>query len=98
MKYIYDDGGRSAAGFKGKAGDCCVRAFAIAAERSYREVYDMINELAGRERTGRRKRGKSDASSGVFKATAHKLAYALNCRVRWVSCMGIGTGATVPSS
>lgn len=30
MKHIYDDGGRAAAGFKGKAGDCGTRAFTLA--------------------------------------------------------------------
>lgn len=30
MTFVYDDGGRSAAGFKGKTGDCVTRAIAIA--------------------------------------------------------------------
>jgi hypothetical protein len=29
MTFVYDDGGRSAAGFKGKTGDCVTRAIAI---------------------------------------------------------------------
>lgn len=95
MRFVMDDGGRAAAGFKGSAGDCCARAFAIASGRSYQEVYDIINELAGRERRGTRKRGTSSARSGVHKATAHKLAYALDHLVRWVPCMKIGSGATV---
>jgi hypothetical protein len=36
----YDDGGREAAGFKGRAGDCVVRALAIATGTDYRKVYD----------------------------------------------------------
>src|SRR5262245_46562233 len=28
--FVYDDGGRAAAGFKGKAGDCVCRAIALA--------------------------------------------------------------------
>ena len=95
MQHVYNDGGRAAAGFKGKAGDCCARAFAIATGRSYQEVYDLINELAASERRGKRKRGISSARTGVYKVTAHKLAYALNDRVRWVPTMQIGSGCQV---
>jgi hypothetical protein len=34
-KFRYDDGGRKAAGFKGRAGDCVTRAIAIAAQLPY---------------------------------------------------------------
>lgn len=95
MKHIYDDGGRAEAGYKGKSGDCCARAFAIASGRPYQEVYDLINELGSHERNSSRKRGTSNARTGVHKATAHKLAYVLNCRVRWVPCMTIGSGCKV---
>jgi hypothetical protein len=42
MKFVYNDGGRSAAGFKGTAGDCVTRAIAIATEKPYQEVYDAL--------------------------------------------------------
>jgi hypothetical protein len=65
MKYVYDDGGRLAAGFKGKTGDCVTRAIAIATEKPYQEVYDALwghlhNYASGhRDRTARRiKRGQ----------------------------------------
>src|SRR5215469_13132423 len=45
-RWVYDDGGRAAAGFKGKTGDCVTRAIAIALEKPYAEVYESINELA----------------------------------------------------
>jgi len=38
MDFIYNDGGRVAAGYKGRAGDCVVRAIAIATQRPYQEV------------------------------------------------------------
>jgi len=95
MRYIYNDGGRAASDYQGKAGDCCARAFAIATGRPYQEVYDLINGLAKGERTGKRKRGKSNARTGVFKGTSHKLAYELDNRVRWVPCMTIGSGCKV---
>ena len=37
--YRYDDGGRAAAGYRGKTGDCVVRAIAICACEDYRAVY-----------------------------------------------------------
>ena len=38
MEYIHDDGGRVAAGYKGKTGDCVTRAIAIATGKPYQEV------------------------------------------------------------
>ena len=63
MDFVYNDGGRAAAGYKGQAGDCVVRAIAIATQKPYQEVYDAINALALAERArwGRR----SSARSGV---------------------------------
>ena len=37
-----NDGGRKAAGYKGKAGDCVVRSIAIATNLSYIKVYDDL--------------------------------------------------------
>lgn len=44
MEFVYNDGGRSEAGFKGTTGDCVCRAIAIATQRPYKEIYDLINE------------------------------------------------------
>lgn len=43
--WLYDDGGRADAGFKGQTSDCVVRAIAIAAKLDYREVYDDLYRL-----------------------------------------------------
>ena len=40
--FIFDDGGRKAAGFQGDAGDCVVRAIAIATGKPYREVFNAL--------------------------------------------------------
>ena len=42
--FVYNDGGRLAAGFKGKAGDCGARALAIAAGIDYKEAYKILAE------------------------------------------------------
>lgn len=93
MKFIANDGGRAAAGFKGKAGDCAVRAIAIATGRPYQEVYDAINMLGATERTGRRKRGTSNARTGVYKSAVHK--YMASIGWSWTPTMQIGSGCKV---
>ena len=37
-----NDGGRSAAGYKGKAGDCVVRSIAIVSGLPYQKIYDDL--------------------------------------------------------
>jgi hypothetical protein len=58
MDLVYSDGGRAAAGYKGRAGDCVVRAIAIAAQKPYQEVYYAINAFALAERV---RRGRSSS-------------------------------------
>ena len=47
LKFVWNDGGRAAAGFVGHAGDCVTRALAIATGKRYREVYDALAEISG---------------------------------------------------
>jgi hypothetical protein len=91
--WVYDDGGRADAGFKGTTGDCCCRAISIATGKPYREVYDLINEYGKRERIGKRKKSKSSARTGVYKKTARKILEDMGWT--WVPCMTIGSGCTV---
>lgn len=94
MKFAYDDGGRAAAGYQGQAGDCTVRALAIACELPYQEAYDLVNRHALRERDSRRRRGrKSSARTGVFRATFHRVLAELGWA--WTPTMHIGSGCTV---
>ena len=44
IDYIFDDGGRAAAGYRGDTGDCVVRAIAIAGAVPYRHAYDAMAE------------------------------------------------------
>jgi hypothetical protein len=93
MEFVYNDGGRAAAGFKGNTGDCVTRAIAIATGKPYQEVYDALNELAKLERRGKRKKGISNARTGVYKNTRKRYLESLGWR--WVSCMAIGSGCQV---
>jgi hypothetical protein len=92
-QFRFDDGGRAAAGYRGKAGDCVVRAIAIATQRPYQEIYERVNRAALRERTGRRKRGISNARTGVYKSSIHRVMLELGWD--WTPTMRIGSGCMV---
>lgn len=92
MQYLYDDGGRSEAGYKGSTGDCTIRAIAIAAGLPYQTVYDQVNLTAKRERP-RRGRTRSNSRTGVHKQTYRRYLEGLGWR--WIATMGIGTGCRV---
>ncbi len=92
MSWAYDDGGRAAAGFRGVAGDCAVRAIAIATERPYIEVYRAINAVAKAERPKRGGR-RSSAREGVFRSTVDRFMKSIGWT--WVPTMQIGSGCRV---
>lgn len=89
--FVYDDGGRRAAGYKGRSGDCVTRAIAIAAVLPYQTVYDAINATAQRERP-RKGNVRSSAREGVHKGTSKR--YLASLGATWTPTMGIGTGCT----
>lgn len=93
LHWIEDDGGRAAAGYKGKTGDCACRALAIALGIPYQEAYDYINAAARDERRGKRKRGVSNARTGVYKCCMQRIMGAFGWR--WTPTMHIGSGCTV---
>lgn len=93
MRFVQNDGGRAAAGFKGEAGDCVCRAIAIATGRPYAEVYEALNALGKSERTGKRKRSKSSARTGVYKPTIRRYMEFIGWT--WHSTMAIGQGCKV---
>lgn len=95
MQFKYNDGGREAAGFRRKkhCGDCVCRAIAIATQRPYSEIYDLILHYAEYERTSKRKRTISDPEKGVYRTTERKIMSLLGWE--WVPTMGIGTGCKV---
>jgi sRNA-binding protein len=99
VAFEYDDGGRAAAGFKGKAGDCVTRAIAIATGKPYREVYDAIAECkrehAGRFYINAPKALGRDASprNGVLREVYDP--YLTSLGWNWTPTMKIGSGCTV---
>lgn len=93
MQFVYNDGGREAAGYKGWTGDCVCRSIAIATGLPYREVYDALNGLARRERRGKKKRSVSHSRNGVYRTTYQRYLEFLGWK--WTPTMRIGQGCKV---
>lgn len=92
-KFVFDDGGRKAAGYRGATSDCGVRALAIAGCVSYQEAYAVANGFASGERLTKRKKTRSSARTGIRAKTFDKYLQGLGWT--WTPTMGIGTGCTV---
>lgn len=60
--YQFNDGGRAAAGYKGKSGDCGVRAMSIACEMDYKAARKLLKEYSARG-----KLGSKAIASGIYK-------------------------------
>lgn len=93
MRFVYATGGREKYFKAANVGDCVTRAIANATGKDYKEVYDALNELAKKERRGKRKRGVSSARNGVYKDTYQK--YLTSIGWEWFPTMTIGSGCTV---
>jgi hypothetical protein len=93
LQWVFNDGGRQAAGYKGEAGDCVCRAIAIAACLPYQQVYDALNQRAKQERPSKQRRGHSSARIGVHRPVYE--AYLKELGWRWVTTMRIGQDCKV---
>ena len=93
MNWVYDDGGREAAGFRGDAGDCVTRAIAIATRRPYREVYDDLFEGARAKPDKRIAGGRRSPRDGVLPKVYRP--YLERLGLPWTPTMSIGSGTTV---
>ena len=92
MKFVFSDGGRSNY-FKGTTGDCVCRAICNATGKDYKEIYDLINQISKREKKGSRKRGKSNARTGVYRYTEKEIIENV-LGWEWNPTMSIGSGCT----
>lgn len=93
MRFVFDDGGRAAAGYKGKIGDCTCRAIAIATGMPYRTVYDLLHEHAQDQRITKRQPRRGSARTGIYKNTIRRVMTQLGWQ--WTPTMQIGSGCTV---
>lgn len=98
--FAFNDGGRAAAGYLGSAGDCVVRAIAIATSLPYQQVYgDLGDANAGYAQTRNDRVAKrlhikgSSPRNGNHRKVFHD--YILNHGFTWVPTMQIGGGCQV---
>lgn len=101
MQWIYNDGGRAAAGFKGRASDCVCRTIAIVTGQPYIEIYNYINEHCANRyysrdgyfggQTGVHK--YFSASLGIHKTDTRAIMAAFG--LEWIPTMRIGQGCKV---
>ena len=96
MKFIQDDGGRKAAGFKGNAGDCVTRSICIATGQPYIDVYKAMAEgNQGQRATAGRAAGKRTARSGIHTKRKWFKDYMASIGWVWTPTMHIGSGCKV---
>ena len=94
--FVYNDGGREAAGYKGSAGDCVCRAVAIAAQLPYQEVYNRLAEGNASQRKSKRT-GKQprSARTGIYTTRKWFKDYMRELGFVWTPTMQIGSGCQV---
>ena len=95
MQFVFDDGGRSAAGFKGSTGDCVTRTIAIASGRPYAEVYAALAKGTGTQRAGKRGKRAATAREGINTTRKWFKDYMLSLGFVWTPTMLIGSGCKV---
>ena len=95
-----NDGGRAAAGYKGKAGDCVVRSIAIATDFPYQAVYDDLYNAnqefrtTSRTKLARSLKQKNDSPrTGTHRVVIKKYLEKLGWQ--WTPTMFVGKGCTV---
>lgn len=96
MRFVTNDGGRTAAGFRGDAGDCVTRAIAIASGMPYPDVYAHIANGCANERGSKRSRSRGrSARNGVHVSRKWFKDYMRSIGFVWTPTMTIGSGCTV---
>jgi hypothetical protein len=97
-KFIFNDGGRAAAGYKGQTGDCVCRAICIATGKPYQEVYELLANGNATQRKGKRDgraAGKKTASKGIHVKRDWFKKYMYSLGFEWTPTMLIGQGCKV---
>lgn len=97
MNFLFNDGGREAAGYKGRTGDCVCRAICIATGLPYETVYNRLASENANERKSKhsRKNGVKTAAHGIHTTRKWFKEYMKELGFKWVATMQIGSGCTV---
>ena len=95
-----DDGGRAAAGYKGKVGDCVVRSIAIVTGLPYQQIYDELYKLnkefrvTSNTKLAKSLRQKNDSPrTGTHRVVLKK--YLKELGWNWTPTMFVGKGCKV---
>lgn len=99
-EFILDDGGRAAAGYRGKGRDCVCRAVAIATGRPYATVYSELAEINAHMPLSKHCRNKGAVGSatdrhGIFTKSGLFKDYMTALGYVWTPAMQIGSGCKV---
>lgn len=91
MEWVYNDGGRSLAGYVGEAGDCVTRAISIATDMPYIKVYSDLHYLM---KGAKLIKHRTQSPRNGVRKTIYRY-YLQSLGWSWVPTMGIGTGCKV---
>jgi hypothetical protein len=98
VQFVYHDGGRAAAGFKGETRDCVTRAITIVCDEDYRVIYHdltwVAQEMAAKARGGR-KAALAKSTSRTGHDTDVIRHYLAERGWQWTPTMRIGSGCQV---
>lgn len=91
--FIFNDGGRAEAGYKGQTGDCVCRSICIVTGKPYDEVYQALAEGNFTQRKSKHsKKGKRTAANGINTKRKWFNEYMLSLGFKWVPTMFVGIG------
>jgi hypothetical protein len=96
--FIFNDGGRAAAGYKGDAGDCVCRAICIATGLPYQQVFERLAEGNATQRKGKYESKNArarTASNGIVTRRKWFNDYMISLGFKWVPTMKVGQGCNV---
>lgn len=96
MAWVYDDGGRKAAGYKGRAKDCAARAVAIATGLPYAQVHESLAQgNYAQRKTKRSKATEQTADAGIYTRRKWFRDYMVGLGFTWIPTMQVGDGCRV---
>lgn len=100
LDFLYNDGGRKEAGYKGDTGDCVTRSISIASGLPYQKVYDDLYKLStdwrlnSNSKYSKVAKPKDDSPrTGVLREVYDP--YIKSLGFKWIPTMKIGQGCKI---
>jgi hypothetical protein len=95
VAYVFNDGGRADAGYRGSADDCVTRAISIATGKPYKEIYEIISKGSREQRVTGGNKPKVSARQRVNTGRKWFKDYMVSLGFAWVPTMQVGAGCQV---